>query len=272
MITRPALRYHGGKFRLAPWILQHFPSHICYVEPFGGAMSVLLQKQPSELEVYNDLDGGVVNFFKILRDRSPDLIRAIALTPYSRQEQKLSFEPCEDEFEAARRFYVRSWQSFGGPTRGNTGWRYQSGKNNRSFSVLDDWKNIDHLQGLVWRLKQVQIEQDEAIAVIRRFDSPGTLFYIDPPYELATRRKKKAYQYELTNEQHQLLAEVLQDIEGMAIVSGYPSDFYGELYSQWTIKDRPSLTNGGDVAIERLWLSPRLTSQFGQMSLFGGEQ
>ena len=121
-LSRPALRYYDGKWRLADWILGYLPAHVCYVEPFGGAASVLLRKPPSELEVYNDLDSGVVNFFRVLRERDEgtslarctqsaqcimvvpsDLLRAIQLTPFAREEHRLSHEPCEDALERARR-------------------------------------------------------------------------------------------------------------------------------------------------------------------------
>lgn len=109
-VKRPALRYHGGKFRIAQWIINQFPEHLCYVEPFGGGGSVLLRKSPAKIEVYNDLNGGVVNFFRVLRERPADLIAAIELTPYSRKEFIQAQEPCDDPLERARRFYVWSWQ------------------------------------------------------------------------------------------------------------------------------------------------------------------
>ncbi|RPI64507.1 MAG: DNA adenine methylase, partial [Planctomycetaceae bacterium] len=141
-ITRPALRYFGGKFRLSTrWIIPQFPPHTCYVEPFGGAMGVLLNKVPAMFEVYNDLDGEVVNFFRMLRERPNELIRAIELTPYSRMEQVLSFNPTEgvDDLERARRLYVRCWQSHGGGrTQWRTGWRYQV-NNHRGKRTIDDW-------------------------------------------------------------------------------------------------------------------------------------
>lgn len=257
-VSRPALRYYGGKFRLASWIIQHFSEHSCYCEPYGGAMSVLLQKPLADLEVYNDLDDLVVNFFRVLRKRPDDLIRALVLTPYAREEQRQAFEPCNDELEQARRFYVASWQSFGGSTRQSTGWRYQLGKNNRSSSVLDDWNHIDHLQDIIWRLKQVQIEHDEATSVIARFDSPDTLFYVDPPYPLGTRSRGACYRHEMSDEQHQELSQVLHRAKGMIVLSGYPCQFYQSLYPNWLFEDRPSRTNGGGVATERLWLSPNL--------------
>jgi len=201
-VTRPALRYFGGKFRLAPWIIQQFPVHTCYVEPFGGAMGILLRKEPSVFEVYNDLDGEVVNFFKVLRDHPDELLRAIELTPYSREEQKLAFEPTDGlpDLERARRLYVRCWQSHGGGrTQWHTGWRYQV-NNTRGRSTLVDWDQTDHLWAIVNRLKLVQIECDDAIRIIERYDRPDTLFYVDPPYLMSTRSirwGKKAYTCEL---------------------------------------------------------------------------
>ncbi|CAB5540684.1 DNA adenine methylase [Citrobacter werkmanii] len=122
VIKHPAIRYHGGKFRLASWIISHFPDHRCYVEPFGGAASVLLKKKQSEAEVYNDLDGDVVNLFRVLRDpvSSQALIDACALTPYSRVEFRCAYEPTDDPIEKARRLIVRATMGFGsaGATKG----------------------------------------------------------------------------------------------------------------------------------------------------------
>lgn len=122
--THPALRYFGGKWRLAKWIISHFPAHNCYVEPYGGGGSVLLRKEPSPFEVYNDLDSGLVSFFRLLRERPEDLIRAIELTPYSREEFMRAYEHSEDPLESARRLFVRSWQGYGGPRhQSSTGWK-----------------------------------------------------------------------------------------------------------------------------------------------------
>lgn len=132
-IKHPAIRYHGGKFRMATWIISHFPVHRCYVEPFGGAASVLLKKEPSEAEVYNDLDGDVVNLFRVLRDpaTSQALITACALTPYSREEFTHAYEHSEDPVERARRLVVRATMGFGsaGATKGNTGFRLDTRRN-----------------------------------------------------------------------------------------------------------------------------------------------
>lgn len=112
--TRPALRYFGGKWRLAPWIISHFPEHTCYVEPFAGGASVLLRKPESKVEVLNDLDGEVVNFWRVLREQTEAFIRAVELTPFSREEASLAYQVADDPLERARRLFIRSWQQRGG--------------------------------------------------------------------------------------------------------------------------------------------------------------
>lgn len=221
--TRPVLRYFGGKWRLAHWIISHFPPHVCYVEPFCGAASVFLRKSPSEFEVINDLDGEVVNFFRMLRDRTEDLLHAIRCTPYSREEYGLSWEETVDDMERARRYYVRSWQGWGGAKReSHPAWRSQH-SNNRGKSVVMDWNELKHLDAIVQRLKQAFIENDDALDVIERYDQPHTLFYLDPPYLSETRTKRwreTAYNCEIDEDYHRRLLDVLQEIHGMAIISG----------------------------------------------------
>ena len=258
--TRPALRYHGGKWRLAPFIIQHFPPHTCYVEPFGGAASVLLRKTPAHIEVYNDLNGDVVNFFRILRERSMDLIAAINLTPYSRREFLQAQESCADGFEAARRFYVWSWQGRGrAGVKEPGGWRFMS-RNTRSQTPVYDWNNNQHLWAVVGRLKEVQIENGDALTIIKRYDTPETLYYIDPPYIQNSRGKRwgsAAYVNEYKDEQHWRLSDVLHSLKGMAILSGYPSALYDELYKDWWKVERKACKdNGVKAAVECLWLSP----------------
>jgi DNA adenine methylase len=261
--ARPALRYFGGKWKIARWIVSHFPGHTCYVEPFGGAASVLLHKIPSFIEVYNDLNGGVVNFFRVLRERPAELLAAIDLTPYSRAEFLQAQEPCDDPVERARRFYVWAWQGRGrAGVREPGGWRFMK-RATRSQTPVDDWNNHRHLWGVVRRLKEVQIEQDDALSVVQRYDAPQTLFYLDPPYLQDTRSGRwgnGAYAFEYERIDHCRLAEALRDIEGMAIVSGYPSDLYDDLYAGWgrvtRLAPKSGGRKGGMTAVECLWLSP----------------
>jgi len=267
------LRYYGAKWRLAPFIISLFPDHECYVEPFGGAAGVLLRKQPSALEVYNDLDGEVVNFFRVLRERPADLIWLIESTPWSREEQRLSFEPCENSLERARRLYVRSWQTRGGPrTQRNSGWRYaRRGNGQVPPNVTKLWNQVDHLWYFVNRLKRVQIDCDDALAVIERFDSPTTLFYLDPPYLPKVRRerwRKHAYQHEMAEEDHVRLADLLCALDGMAIISGYPSELYDELYASWHTETRSSVNELSLRTTEQVWISPNAWRAARQQPLF----
>lgn len=263
-ITNPALRYHGGKFRIAPWIIKHFPEHTCYVEPFCGAANVLLRKPASNFEVMNDLNSDVVNFFEMLRRRTDELIRAIELTPFSREVQTRAYEPTGDPLEKALRLYIRCWQGFG-PSEGGTnpGWRYQVDDSRGGSRLVDEWSRLDHLWFIAARLKTVMIENDDALKVIQRFDTSTTLFYIDPPYPAETRGNRwagQAYAYEMDTEKHRELAATLHNIKGMAAISGYRCDLYEELYPDWRRLDKSVTTNGNGQAVESLWLSPRCTA------------
>lgn len=260
-ITRPALRYYGGKWRLASWLLPYFPAHDCYVEPYAGAASLFFRKSPSRLEVINDLNENVVNFFSVLRDRPAELIEKIDLTPFSRLEHSRSIEPTEDPVERARRFYVRANQgraSGGYMGSQDGGWQFQvMARTNRI--VTDTWGNVDYLYAVAARLKQAMIECDEAINVIERFDRVRTLFYLDPPYTHDTRQNSSRYAHEMDEKDHKELAYILRSIKGMALLSGYRCPLYDELYSDWHCVEKESLTTGAVYRTECLWISPRIT-------------
>lgn len=268
--NRPALRYRGSKWLLAKWIISYFPRHECYVEPFGGAAAVLLRKPRSWLEIYNDKDGQVVNYFRVLREKTDDLVRAIELTPFAKAEWELSFVEDPDPLEAARRFYVRSYMSIAGPVaQWSSGWRRQkvvSKDNNNKKKMTPapiSFMRTDHLYAIANRLRGVQIEHDDASAVIERYDSPETLFYLDPPYPSSVRGrwKKHAYTHEMTDKDHVTLAATLHAIEGMAIISGYQCNLYDDLYADWSRAEKRARLDGPGHAIESLWLSPSVESQ-----------
>lgn len=266
--SRPALRYHGSKWRAAPWIITHLPDdHDVYVEPFGGSAAVLLQKTRSPIEVYNDLDGDVVNFFRLLREQPDELIRAIYWTPFAHAEYQLSREPTDDPLEAARRFYVRSHLTISGPTaQWNSGWRRQTlmSRDRSSQSSITPaartFMQTEHLLQVAERLRGVTIECADALEIIRRYDHPRAVFYIDPPYVRSTRSKWRidTYRHELTDEQHRALAAILHECRGMIVVSGYHSPLYAELYPDWQQHERDFRTNGNTdrMATETLWLNP----------------
>lgn len=265
-VDRPPLRYYGGKWRIGEWIINNFPPHNCYVEPYGGAGSVLLQKVHATHEVLNDLNGDVINFFRILRSNTEELVRAILLTPYSREELTLARAKVtvDDPLERARRFYVRCWQSYGsGVGKSSTGWRYAKGENNSDSSPIPVWNNIEALYQTAARLKLVQIECDDALTVIKRFDTTRTLFYVDPPYVHSTRyhtSSSKGYLFEMNDDAHIKLAELLHTVQGMVILSGYPSELYERLYPGWQRHTRLSLNVNAGYQTETIWLSPKAVS------------
>ena len=261
MITNPVLKYYGSKFRLGRWIISHFPAHEHYVEPFGGGGSVLFQKTPSRVETYNDLDGDVVNFFRVLRDRADELVRSIRLTPWSRTEFELSLNPADDQLERARRLYVRLKMSMhGGTVAIPSNFRRHKSKCSAATSVRPQ-----AVYDAAKRLLQVQIENRDAVKLIEEMDSPETLFYLDPPYVTSTRTDKKRYAHELTDDGHRLIASVVEKVRGFVVLSGYACELYRELYEDrgWRRIDVDAIANGGVKRTESLWLSPRTAKALG---------
>lgn len=258
---RPALRYHGGKFRLAPWIIGFFPKHKIYVEPYGGAASVLLRKPRSYAEVYNDLDGEIVNLFRVLRNsnQARDLVRLVELTPFARAEFEESYLLHGDPIEQARRTLFRSFAGFGtaGTAGNNAGFRNNATRS--STTPATDWANYPGALALIAeRMRGVTVEMRPAVDLVQTFDSDETLFYIDPPYPLSTRGKQSAsgYRYEMTDDQHREMAAVLHNIQGMALVSSYPCKLYDCLFADWKRVEKETHADGARDRTEVLWLSP----------------
>lgn len=269
MITRPALRYHGGKWRLADWIISHLPHHHCYVEPFGGAMSVLLRKPASAIEVYNDLDSHVVGFFRVLQNPvlAEQLRRSLENTPYSRAEFVLAWQDCEDPVEAARRMVIRTAQSIGAKKRlARNGWR--AGPTHGTPTAM--WRGWpQHIPAYVERLRDVLIDAQSATDVIAQFDSPGTLFYVDPPYVLKTRAgdHRKVYAHELEDGEHIALLDQLLQVRGMVLLSGYRHPLYDEALVGWRRVDVHARAQSNQPRIESLWISPAAAAALPQPPL-----
>lgn len=265
---RPILRWHGGKWLLAKWIISHLPKHKIYVEPFGGAASVLLQKQRSYAEVYNDLDGEVVNLFRVARDSGAELHRALELTPFARDEFVESYAPTDDPVEQARRTVVRSFMGFGSNSHNqSTGFRANS--NRSGTAPAHDWRNYPHaLLAIIDRLRGVCIENRDAVEVMRTHDGEHTVHFVDPPYMASTRDKGGDYRHEMTNSDHESLASELHKLRGAVVLSGYPSELYADMYRGWQRIERASLADGARPRIEVLWLSPRCRVH----DLFAAEQ
>jgi DNA adenine methylase len=232
--------WYGGKFSHLDWLLPLLPQCHHYCEPFGGAAAVLINRTPSPVETYNDIDGDLVNFFRILRDDTENLVKAIALTPFSREEFYLSINDNEEiitDLERARRFFVRARQARTGLAQTATLGRWSNCKNTSRAGmsgVVSRWLgSIDSLPEIAERLLRVQIENRPAIEIIKLYDNPDTLFYCDPPYIHATRGDSKAYGFEMDEQEHLELAQVLKSTSGKAAVSGYRCPLMDELYKGW---------------------------------------
>jgi DNA adenine methylase len=285
------VRYHGGKWKLAPWIISHFPPHRIYVEPYGGAGSVLLQKPRSYAEIYNDLEGEIVNLFRVLRDRKSarELERFLRLTPFAREEFEAAYPDkvrtgsssdrvasLNTRIERARRLIVRGYQGFSSAAinpRHHTGFRSSSHRS--GTTPASDWAHFPNSLALITeRLQGVCVERQPASRVMLAHDSPRTLHYVDPPYLLTTRKvhQRSAYQHEMSDRQHSNLANLLVELKGMVVVSGYASDLYDcSLFSGWMRienKVHAGVRQGQSARTEVLWLNKRAEAGLSQPNLF----
>lgn len=257
---RPVLRWHGGKWMLAPWIIAQFPPHRVYVEPYGGAGSVLLRKKRSYAEVYNDLDQRLVSMFRVLRDpaKAARLIELVELTPFARAEfdDTSTTNPADDDVEDARKFILRSFMGFGSNANGrSTGFRANS--NRSGTSPAHDWQNYPQSLALVIeRLRGVVIENRPALAVMAAHDGPDTLHYVDPPYVMDTRSDpSKDYDHEMTDDDHAEMLGFLKTLQGTVILSGYPHPLYDDRLKGWRRMTREALADGARKRTEVLWIN-----------------
>lgn len=271
-IGRPILRYYGSGWNRARWTVSHFPAHAVYCEPCFGSGAVLLRKPAAKLEIANDLDGRVMNFFDILRARPDELLRALRLTPWHEAEYRRSLTPSLDALEDARRFFFTAWAGVkGGPNPGPSDFRWQKLDTRRSAAVRDT-ADLSHLLAAAQRLKNVQFLNRDALSVIARMRGTGALIYFDPPYLARTRtRKTGGYVYEPGDEWHVTAAGLLRAHVGPVLVAGYRSALYHDLYEVhgWTRVERAQGTNSGGSAVECLWLSPTLSAAPVQPDLKG---
>lgn len=231
--------WYGGKFNHLQWLLPLLPEAHHYCEPFGGSAAVLLNRTPSPVETYNDLDGEVVNFFRVLRENTEELVKAVAFTPFSREEFYLSinYDGTVSRIERARRFFVRARQVRTGLAQTASLGRWANCKNTSRAGmsgVVSRWLgSVRGLPDVAERLLRVQIENRPAIEVIKLYDDKKTLFYCDPPYPHKSRGDSKAYAYEMDDEDHRELADILHDCKGKVAISGYRCELMDRAYSKW---------------------------------------
>lgn len=233
MPQQPALlRYPGAKWTLAPRIVAEFGQHSHYVEPYFGSGAVFFTKPPSLHEVLNDIDGEVVNFWRVLRERTEDLCWALETTPWSRTEYEASTAAADDPVEAARRFAVRTWQAHAAVRSKVTGWRNRGPAQARA-GMSQRWRKVPaQLQAVAARLADAEIENRDALEVIERFNRPDVLLYVDPPY-LRQTRTAKLYAHETDNAHHEQLLAQLREHRGAVILSGYASTLYDTALGDW---------------------------------------
>lgn len=270
MVSKPVLKYFGSKWLIALWIIKHFPAHDVYVEPFGGSAAVLLQKPRSRVEIYNDIDGDLVEFFKVLRDNPDELARLVALTPMSRSEFELCIsERGDTPIERARRFAVASWQCrVGGGTNATSG-NWWTSKTINCTHPATRWANLpDRIRPSADRPRGVAIECRSWIDVCLQYDTPDTLHYIDPPYVVHT-RASGSYSNDLDDRDHHELVDVVSCFRGSVVLSGYENEIYDRL-TGWRVVKRTANTSAGSHT-ECLWINERGQQSSAQQSLFGGE-
>jgi DNA adenine methylase len=262
-IRRSALRYFGGKWALSPWLINNMPPHRVYVEPFGGAASVLLRKPRSKVEVYNDADEEIVGIFRVLQNAAQcrDLFKRLRRTLYARREFERAFDACTDPVERARRAIVRAYLSFHHEALFNPRKTTFSNARHRKggHCKASEWMTYPrHLASICRRLHGVVIECGDALDVIRVQDTHDALFFIDPPYVRST-RSSSGYRHEMTDAQHIALLTQLKGVQGRVMVTGYASPLYDDLLSGWTRLTRSHFAASGAGAQNRtevLWIKP----------------
>lgn len=254
---KSVLRYPGAKWSIARWIIDFFPKHHSYLEPFLGSGGVFFTKDRSNIETINDLDGEIVNLFECIRNDPEKLAQQVYFTPYSRQVYDACFteDPPDDRFARAARLLAQSNMSHGFRTNGRkVGWKNDVVGRERAYAA----KNWVELPGIILdtaeRLRGVQIECSPAAELIERFNSPDVLVYCDPPYVLSTRGGKQ-YRCEMTDNDHLQLLDVLKRHNGPVLISGYESPMYDSELRGWHKEKTTTTDQLSRVRKETLWMN-----------------
>ena len=252
------IKYPGSKWRLAEWIISHFPPHHSYLEPFFGSGAVLFTKRRSAIETVNDLDDDVVNLFRQIRENADRLADAIYWTPYARSEYERAWAAQrteQDPFQRAVDFYIRMSMGQAFKTSGGRdGWKIDVQGREAAYASGYWCKTPDAIRQAAERLRNVQIECRPAVELIRRFNFQNVLIYADPPYVLDTRNGKR-YRHEMSAQQHIELLEALREHAGPVLLSGYDSDLYREVLRGWHREEITSRAQAGGQRTEVLWMN-----------------
>ncbi|EKR89746.1 D12 class N6 adenine-specific DNA methyltransferase [Leptospira santarosai str. CBC379] len=262
MVTRPVLKYNGGKWILGPWIRSFFPDHDTFVEGFGGGGSITIQKERATREFYFDIDSEVANFMWVIshRDSAKELIRRIYWTPYAREIHAwaVSETISTDPIDRALKFYCKCWMDR----------NYVRGKSFRLYGNMDSsgghlpaslWANVRNLYQIAKRLRGVTVECKPYIQIASSLDSLTTLHYLDPPYLGSVRGSGELYIHEMKSAlAHARLLKFILKLKGMIIISGYPSGLYARMLETqgWKMVTKATRDNQRRERIEALWLNP----------------
>lgn len=254
---KTVLKYPGSKWSMTDWIISNFPvgyEKMTYLEPFFGSGAVFFNKKRS----INDLDGNVVNLFKVIRDSPEELARLIEFTPWSREEYRNSYEMTGNSLEDARKFLVRMWQAIGSKTSDITGWRNNIQDLNGN---VDQWstKLPKRIIDATYRLRhvnshQVNIENQSAKQLLERYARPYVFIYLDPPYVINT-RSGRIYKYEMTDKDHKELLEIIKQHPGPVLLSGYDNEIYNKILEGWHKEYKRANCEGGQKRTEVLWMN-----------------
>lgn len=249
------LKYPGAKNRLAPWIVSHIPPHKVYCEPFLGSGAVFLNKEPAYNEILNDIDNDIYNFFKAVREYPEKLCKLIDATPYSRTEYSTAYmDESVSDLERARRFAVKCWQGFGCGNKYKNG--YRRGIGATSPNPARAWAKLpDTIQLAAERLKNAQIEQVDALKLIKDMHGESTFIYIDPPYMKETRKKKNQYNHEMTDEQHAELLQIVKESDCKIMISAYENELYDNILADWKKEHKSTTAECSRKRTETLYMN-----------------
>lgn len=257
------IKYPGGKWKVADWIISFMPKHKIYLEPYAGGLAVFFNKKPSQYETLNDIDGRICNLFKVCRDKPGELAALLQYTPYAREEYESVMEGAAGQeikltgngVEDARRFIVRINQAISGTLADRVGWKNKK--------ICSDGATFPYMWSLLpkivieasGRLKMAQIENRPANELIVKYNSKDCLIYADPPYLMNT-RKGRLYTNEMgTVPEHEEMLKLLLKHEGPVILSGYDNDLYNRYLDGWHTEERQTNANSAAVRTEKLWMN-----------------
>lgn len=248
--------YPGAKWQLSSWICEHLPPHTMYLEPFAGSAAIFFNKPKCPVELLNDINGEIGNLFRVVRDRTDEIIAAVEMTPWSREEWEASNNRSEglSDIERARLFIVQCWQSYGVKQAQRTGWKMDyTGLAKKYYASA--WRRLpDRILSCVDRLRDAQIETRPALEVIKRARAKEVLVYADPPYIIST-RTRGLYQFEMSITDHEALLTLLCEHPGPVVLSGLHHPFYEEHLRGWKrITKNIPVRSGVRENTEVLWI------------------